>query len=250
MSETLNKLAEKLGISSKRPKAEPEIDWFVNNSHKDEDGDYVVPDGGKWNPDGTPGKTKTVDPETYNRMIFKLNIKALEKKIEVYKSVKGRYEDEITRLENILKQGTGKAATDMHQRELYLSEIKWMWQSYNLRFRNRENSPIARAYRAKIVEMEKNIPAKTTLADHHNIKDRVINYDPKAMEAVASKRARNQVAPPIQPTQQPWQGDAEDLIVIYKGKIEQIEDVYIDPTNERLEANEEWLEKYEEKEDE
>lgn len=242
MGETTDKLAEKLGIKTAKPKAEPESDWFFKYVTSLPDGKFRIPNG-KWKADGTPDDFDEVDALTFNKKVYAINIQILKTKIGVYESVVDRYSDEITRLESILKRGVSKAATDMEQRETHMTKVKLMWEEYRLRFRNKENTPTAKAYKARIIELERNTPAKTTLAQHHHVRDRVIHYDPKAMEAVASKRARNQSTPPVQPTQNPWEGDAENLITIYKGKIEQIEDDYLDDAKKRLEANDEWLSK-------
>ncbi len=241
---------EKLGLKTRKPKAEPESDWFFKHTTgPDGDGKYTVPNG-KWNADGTPEDYKEVDAQEFNKMVFRINISILEKKIGVYAAFIAQYENEIARLEKVLRQGVTKTSDDMNRREQHLTRIKWMWQYYGLRFRNKENTTTAKAYKAKILEMERKVPAKTSLAEHHHIKDRVIDYDLKAIEVVAVKKARGQKITPVKPTYESWEGDAEDLIGIYNRKIDQIEDKYLDDAKDRLEANEEWLNKSEEKEEE
>src|SRR3990167_5884963 len=126
MGEKADKAMEALGLKTKRPKAEPESDWFFKHTKgPDEDGKYTVPTGG-WKPDGSPEKTKEVDAKEFNRMVFRINISILKTKIGVYAEFIAQYENEITRLEKVLRQGVKKTDEDMRQREAHLTKIKWM----------------------------------------------------------------------------------------------------------------------------
>ncbi len=216
------------------PKPEPESDFFLK--YVSFDGDDIKVPNGEWEDDGTPEEYITVSKEEFGLIQVKLNIQILTTKIGVYENTIKHLSNEVKRLKELRE----KLATDYKNREHTRDVVKWMWQSYEIRFRNKTDTPIAKSYREKIFALQRTISAS---ANQSEVKDRLVSYDILQVENAASTKASGKTTDKVKPNVTEWSGDVSDLIRIYEAAIGTLQSTYINPAKARLEQNRQALSK-------